>query len=179
MLTRFLRAIRLRLATRLARRNARSDTRAVLARGPFSRVMVVCYGNIYRSPFVAQALRDALGTSIEVRSAGFHRKAGRSSPDAHIRMSGERGVALQDHRSAQLLADDLRWADLIVLMDRYNWARLAAMEADTSKLVWLGSLIDGPVEIPDPYGFDETRAIEVIDQMARATQALAGFLRKN
>ncbi len=78
-----------------------------------------------------------------------------------------------------LAPPDLHWADLVVLMDRYNWARLSAMGADQAKVVWLGSLAEGPVEIPDPYGMDEQRARAVLDRLALTTGVLVGYLRKS
>ncbi len=177
MLGRVLKAIRTRLAVRRAMAAARDGNARTLAR-PVRRVLVMCYGNIYRSPFVAEALRQALPGRLEVRSAGFHAKTGRPSPEAHVRMSQSVGVDLSAHRSSLVSAEDLAWADLIVFMDRHNWARLRDLQAPADKLLWLGGLMPGDVEIPDPYGLSPEAARVVVDRLAGCTAALVGSLRK-
>ena len=126
----------------------------------------------------AEALRQALPGALEVRSAGFHAKTGRPSPEAHVRMSQSVGVDLSAHRSSLVSADDLAWADLIVFMDRHNWARLRELQAPEAKLLWLGGLMPGDVEIPDPYGLGPEAARAVVDRLAACTAVLAGSLRK-
>lgn len=177
MLGRALKAIRTRLAVRRAMASARADNARALSK-PIRRVLVMCYGNIYRSPFVAEALRAALPGQLEVRSAGFHAKTGRPSPEAHVRMSQSLGVDLAAHRSSLVSGEDLAWADLVVFMDRHNWARLRDLGAPADKLLWLGGLEPGDVEIPDPYGLDPEAARAVVDRLAACTAALAGSLRK-
>lgn len=135
------------------------------------RVLVVCHGNIYRSAFVAAYLRRAHG-SVEVRSAGFHPKPGRPAPEGHVAMSLEYGIDLRGHVSSLVRAEDLEWADIIVLMDRRNWMRLRAAGAKAGKIIWLGALVPGPVEILDPYGMDEAAAREVLRRLASCSEVL-------
>lgn len=152
---------------------ATAQTQARLGRGAIRRVLVVCYGNIYRSAFIAEYLRQKLGSGVEVRGGGFHQKIGRPSPPQHVRMCAERGVDLDAHRSRCIGTSDLEWADTIVLMDRHNWLALAAMGADPAKLVWAGVLAGGPVEIVDPYGRAESDARHIVDRLERAAAGLA------
>ena len=87
------------------------------------------------------------------------------------------GVSLDVHRSSIVGADDLSWADLIVLMDRHNWAALDELGADSRKLVWLGALTQGPLEVPDPYALEDGEAERVIVRMRDATERLASKIR--
>ena len=137
--------------------------------------MVVCYGNIYRSPYVAELLRERLANSVQVRSSGFHTIVDRPSPPAHVQMSGRAGVSLVRHRSSRLNSDDLAWADAIVVMDRYNWRDLRRMGADPGRLIWLGSL-DGGGEIPDPYGLPLQEAERIMQRAHRCSEALAAMI---
>jgi len=169
-----------RIATSLRRRwrawralaTARRDTESRLAQRPLSRILVICYGNIYRSAFVGTLLRDKLGDRAEIRSAGFHKVVGRSSPDRHIEMSRSLGVDLSQHRSALVTAEDLRWADTILLMDRHNWDALDALGADHDKLLWLGALGKGELEIADPYRLDDAEALRVLRAMEESSRVL-------
>lgn len=179
MVNRLARTIHRRMRTMWALVNARRTSLRRLAREPVHRVLIVCYGNIYRSAFVGEFLRRELGGSIEIRSAGFHPVTGRPSPDKHIRMCAPLGVDLSSHRSAIVQRSDIEWADTIILMDRHNWAALDALGLDSSKCVWLGALEGQGREIKDPYNLSDEAAQRVIEQMHRATQALVKTLRDN
>jgi protein-tyrosine phosphatase len=169
---RVLAAIAWRLRCHWAALNADRWSRRVLAARPIRKLLVVCYGNIYRSPYVAELLRERLANRVQVRSSGFHPIADRPSPSAHVQMSAQAGVDLGRHRSAQLSFDDLAWADAIVLMDRYNWRDLRRMGADPGRLVWLGSL-DGGGDIPDPYGLPLREAERIMQRVHRCSESLA------
>lgn len=87
-------------------------------------VLVVCHGNICRSPFAAERLAgrvEPLG--IDVRSAGFLGQ-GRPSPREALVAAAEYGVDLRDHRSRLVVPSLLGPADLIVVMDGGQWSTL-------------------------------------------------------
>jgi protein-tyrosine-phosphatase len=142
------------------------------------RLLIICYGNIYRSAFVGEYLRSRLNGRVEVRSAGFHKVEGRASPDSHVKMSAELGVDLTAHRSRLVSKSDTEWADTIVLMDRHNWTSLDTLGVDPEKCVWLGTLAPGPVEIVDPYKMTDHAARAVIKRLHQGAQALAQVLEK-
>ncbi len=172
------RALRTRIRSTWARLRARRTTQQRLDRGSIRRVLVICYGNIYRSAFVGQYLMDNLRDSVEVRSAGFHQVVGRPSPTGHVAMSRQFGVDLSGHHSALVGLGDLEWADAIVLMDRHNWAALDDLGADPAKLVWLGALLPDNLEIADPYSMDPDAARAIVTRLHNAATALAEKLRR-
>ncbi len=169
-------AIAWRIRCRRAALTARRDSWIVLEAGSLRKLLVVCYGNIYRSPYAARLLGDRLGPTYEVRSCGFHRVADRPSPPAHVEMSLQSGVDLRTHRSAILAVADLQWADAIVLMDRHNWQALRKLGADPGKLIWLGALDDGGADIADPYGKPDEDARRLMHRVHRCTEALAAAI---
>jgi protein-tyrosine phosphatase len=141
-------------------------------------LLVLCYGNIYRSPFVTACLGACLGTSaggFEIRSAGFHPIPGRPSPRDFVALSRHYGVDLESHRSRIVVPADLEWADSIVIMDRYNWERLRPFGAAVQdKIIWLGVFaVAGPVEIEDPYALPLPRVRAIVEQMQVAADGLA------
>ncbi len=182
-------------------REVPADARWTLVRGVFGRgprtgrvlqritgfehtptILVLCYGNIYRSPFahewIAQASARA-GIPITTISGGLHSRGGRPSPADAQQAALELGVSLADHRSATITDDDVRKADLIVVMDRRNEAILAARFPSASgKILLLGSLdpLSSPdgAAIPDPYGegIDAVRACyqRIVRSAARLMQ---------
>ncbi len=177
MIARLYKALRRRLRAKRALAAARDVSVARIRQGGIKRVLVVCYGNIYRSPFAGISLRQGLPAEIEVRSSGFHRVAGRPSPDRHVAMSRARNIDLSAHRSSKVTAEDLQWADIVVLMDRHNWGLLDDLGADHSKLVWLGAFGPGDLEIADPYELDDAHAQRVLDQLEHASRELAARIR--
>ena len=179
MLLRKFKTFLLRLGAKRALRDARTSSVRALAKhgGPEARVLVVCHGNIYRSPLVAVRLRELLGAGRVITSAGFHPIGDRPSPDAHIEMSGRLGVDLSQHRSRVVSAADFAAADLIVLMDQRNWVSLVRAEADKSRFVWLGAMGPNPMEIPDPYEMDAAAAEAIVKRLLLCTEELAKRLR--
>lgn len=173
LIGKFAQSLRWRWRCQRAVWSARERSLAALENDPGRRILVVCYGNIYRSPFVADGLRRALPNEVEVRSAGFHPKPGRAAPSRHVEISRKYGVDLSSHRSTCLGSEELQWPDLIVLMDRHNWQALTAMGVDDDRLVWLGVMDDGSVEIPDPYGQDDATIERIIERLSDCTVRLA------
>jgi protein-tyrosine-phosphatase len=148
----------------------------IAARRP-QRLLVMCYGNIYRSPFVAAWLGTRLAgqPEFEIRSAGFHHIPARPSPREYIRLVSEYRIDLEPHRSRLVAPADLEWAEAIVIMDRYNWERLRPSGADVQgKILWLGAFAaGGPVEIEDPYAMPLPRVQAIVEQMRAAADGLA------
>lgn len=102
------------LLHRLRRRRARE---ALRQRPTPAAVLVVCHGNICRSPFGAARLaRDVARAGVRVESAGFIGPNRPCPPEAKV-AAARRSVDLSAHRSQLLTADLVRSADLIVVMD--------------------------------------------------------------
>ena len=83
-------------------------------------ILVLCTANQCRSPMAEVLLRralEALGMDAVVRSAGVHPGGVPASPGS-VRAMARRGLVLDEHRSRQLLAEDVAVADLVVCMAR-------------------------------------------------------------
>lgn len=131
-----------RLLHSLRRRAARQ---ALKDRAPRS-ILVVCHGNVCRSPFAAALLRQALGAlGVRVESAGFVAPK-RSAPPEAVAAAARRGVDLSDHRSRLLTPDLARWAELIVVMDPVQQREVRERFGRAwSDLVVLGDLDPAPL----------------------------------
>ena len=84
------------------------------------RVLLVCTGNICRSPlahgFLEDRSRRYLDGAIEVRSAGtWARDGGPATPEG-IAAGVEAGIDIDRHRSTRFTAELARWADVVVTM---------------------------------------------------------------
>ena len=173
-----------RLSRALARRvayarfffSARRDSYRNLRLLSGGNVLVLCYGNIYRSPFVARQLTNLLpGSEWHIRSAGFHDKEGRSCDEEFVALAAERGVDLRTHGSRKVAEADLGWADLIVIMDGKNRLMLDEMSTTVGrKVVWIGAWLAGlRPDVIDPYGQTLEKQRLIVERLDQATRNLA------
>lgn len=111
------------------------------------KILVICHGNICRSPIAAAILADA----FEVRQGGFTSPGRRSPPK--VRAYAQRiGLDLEEHRSRLMTSDDIRWADKVLYMDGGNLKRFLAFKLGVLKAACLGTFHpDGAlVRLADP-----------------------------
>ena len=98
------------------------------------RILVVCNGNMCRSPYLEAALRRDL-EDIEVTSAGFV-GSGRAAPPIAIALGKQRGVDLSGHRSRLISPPRIGAADLVIVMDPEQARRVAiSFGVDPKKIV--------------------------------------------
>ncbi|MDR1996402.1 low molecular weight protein-tyrosine-phosphatase [Azonexus sp.] len=146
------------------------------------RVLLVCMGNICRSPTAEGVLRayiqqNRLEDKVEVDSAGTHGYHVGEAPDARTqRAAMVRGYDLSQLRARKVARQDLDYFDLILAMDRTNLdnlQRLATPEqSQRIKLFMEYAKHFEDDEVPDPYyglghGFDI-----VLDMVEDAAQGL-------
>jgi protein-tyrosine phosphatase len=84
------------------------------------RVLLVCTGNICRSPLAHGFLADRslryLGGRIAVRSAGTWARDGGPATAEAVAAGTEAGIDIAPHRSSRFRADLADWADLVITM---------------------------------------------------------------
>ena len=125
------------------------------------RVLMVCMGNICRSPtahgVLTQRVADAgLGDRIVVDSAGTHDyHVGRPPDERAQQHAARRGVDLSAQRARQLTARDFDAFDLVLVMDDANQhaARALCPPGQRHKLRRLTDFCTRhrASEVPDPY----------------------------
>lgn len=148
------------------------------------RLLVVCLGNICRSPMAEGALRHHLAGSrlagrVEIDSAGTGGWHEGEPPDSRaIACAKRHGVDISDQRARRIRTDDFQRFDWLLCADSDNLrdVRRIAPEtlADKAALLldWSGVEADGTV--PDPYTGgreDFERVWRLVDSAARAVVA--------
>src|SRR3989338_1067271 len=151
------------------------------------RILMVCLGNICRSPMADGWLRHRIlekGLPIEVDSAGTSNYHVGKQPDSRMRkFAKESGVSIDNLSARQFVVADFDRFDRIFVMDKSNFnnvIRLARNEADKAKVtLYLNELFPGEDrEVPDPYYGDEHDFRDVIELLDNTTNAFlrnAGF----
>jgi protein-tyrosine-phosphatase/predicted ATP-grasp superfamily ATP-dependent carboligase len=140
------------------------------------KVLVLCHGNICRSPLAAiMAARRFPNASIV--SAGFYPKTGRPSPGFVLAAAEQFGFQLAEHRSQCVNAQMIDDAQLILIMDIRNYESLRKeFPHALAKTVFLGMLLPKPqLVIKDPYDDPESMSA-VASKMSRAVEQLDGLL---
>ena len=156
----------------------RRNGEPALPAGPIRRVIVICHGNICRSPFAGAelALRNR---SLQVRSAGVEAREGKSAEPFACRTARELGVDLTDHRAHRFDAEDIEWADLIVAMQGRHVAAIRRRWPGAERSVRLlgDFLLSEPHAIEDPWGQEAAVFSSVFERIVQANERLSELLR--
>lgn len=128
-------------------------------------VLMVCLGNICRSPLAEGILRTKVNNqNVFVDSAGTAGYHINNSPDPRsIEVAKKNGIDISRQRCRKFIIQDFDTFDVIYTMDVENYnniLKLSRSSTDENKIRLLLSEIDGSQkEVPDPYyggadGFD-------------------------
>ncbi|NLP62034.1 low molecular weight protein-tyrosine-phosphatase [Paraburkholderia sacchari] len=113
------------------------------------RVLVVCEGNICRSPLACAMLAQAL-PDIGFSSAGTHALVGEGADPRVLEMARERGVQLEKHVATALTDEQVRAADLILTMTKVQREQIEQAWPYARGKVYRLNENDG-VDVVDPY----------------------------
>lgn len=155
------------------------------------RVLLVCMGNICRSPTAEAVLRHYvrvhnLGDRVEVDSAGTHGYHVGEAPDSRTqRAASARGYDLSQLRARKVARQDLDYFDLILAMDRANLDNLQRMatpeQAEKIGLFMTYASNFDDDEVPDPYyglGYGFDLVLDMVEDAAQGVvEKLAETLR--
>lgn len=170
-------------------------------------VLVVCTGNVCRSPYIERRLAAELGESIDVTSAGTRALVGSPVEPGSAKLLAERGVSADDFRARQLTAEMVEQADVVLTATRQHRGEVVKLApqgllrtfalADFTDLV---SLLTGGVAragfLDDPADSAVTTAVraalrqrgktqprtddqaEIVDPMGRTPDVFADMARQ-
>ncbi|MDC5705007.1 low molecular weight phosphotyrosine protein phosphatase [Vibrio europaeus] len=138
------------------------------------RILVVCSGNICRSPLAKELFAQAL-PNIEFDSAGvLVDKTGLKGKPAvgHSQTLAERkGLTLSEHKAKQVTPDLVEWSDLILVMSHDHIDLVSELNLGTrAKTLLIGQWI-GVGEVDDPLGKDIEEFEHCYRTLARAIES--------
>lgn len=130
-------------------------------------IVVVCTGNICRSP-IAEGLIKArsAGRPLEVASMGTQALVGSPADANAIAVMHAHGYDIGAHRAQQATAGGLKWADLILALDRTHieWI-VTRMPALRGRVFSLGRWYDNR-DIADPYRQPEQAFVKAYEAIS-------------
>ena len=152
------------------------------------KVLMVCLGNICRSPLAHGILNHKAkkaNLKIDVDSAGTGNWHIGSSPDIRsIDTAKKHGIDISNQKARQIVKEDLDRFDIIYVMDIQNQKDVIDLcsnekQKNKIKLILNQQTNQSIISVPDPY-YDEIDGFEyVYNLLNEACQEITNKLKKN
>jgi protein-tyrosine phosphatase len=143
----------------------------------FKNILVLCTGNICRSPMAEALWRVAaarLRRTLPVFSAGLDALPGQPADLACVELLAERGIDLAEHRARRFTPADATRHELVLVMEPEHHRRImAAAPTLAGRVHLLGRWGAGPIE--DPYGASRS---EYEDCLGRLDRSIIAWLNR-
>ncbi|HID9896151.1 MULTISPECIES: arsenate reductase/protein-tyrosine-phosphatase family protein [Serratia] len=117
----------------------------------FDSILVVCIGNICRSPTGERLLKRALPDK-KISSAGLGALVGKAADVTAIQVANEHGLSLEGHLGQQLTARMCRDYDLILVMEKEHIDGVCRLAPEVRGKTMLFAHWLNQRDIADPYG---------------------------
>ncbi|WP_026302535.1 low molecular weight protein-tyrosine-phosphatase [Psychroflexus tropicus] len=150
------------------------------------RILMVCLGNICRSPLAEGILKSKLNSKIfEVDSAGTSAYHKGELPDQRsVEVAQKNGIDITDQRSRPFTKEDFNKFDYIYVMDASNYEDVIAIaENDSEKNkvhLILNKIFPGEDQsVPDPYHNSIDGFKQVFEMLEESCSVIARELKKS
>lgn len=136
----------------------------------FNSILVVCTGNICRSPTGERLLRQLLPTK-KVDSAGTGALKGHAADATASLVAEKHNLSLADHQGQQFTRQLAQQYDLILVMEKHHQEEVSSIAPEArGKTMLFAHWLNGK-QIPDPYRQSQEafeHVYQLIDQAAQA-----------
>ncbi|MBS0847382.1 protein tyrosine phosphatase [Citrobacter sp. JGM124] len=143
-----------------------------MAKLMFQSVLVVCTGNICRSPVGERLLRQLL-PNMTVDSAGTYGLTDEPADDTAAEIALRHGLSLDGHKARKLTSTIARHYDLILVMEPSHIEEVTKIAPEVRGKVMLYGQWLGKKEVPDPYRKSHDAHEHVYDLLDKASQEWA------
>jgi protein-tyrosine phosphatase len=131
-------------------------------------ILVVCQGNVCRSPMAMGLLAEAL-PNVRLHSAGLDALVGMPPDETAVRLMRERGIDISHHRAVQINRELCLDAELVLVMSAEQRKEVEKRYPTSHGRVFrIGEF--GRKDVPDPYRQSQSafeRALTIIDEGVR------------
>ena len=138
-----------------------------------SQFLVVCVGNICRSPVGERALAGLLGDGARVVSAGLGALVGHAADETMCDVADENGLSLEGHSAQQISRELVQGSTVILVMEAGHRRALMEKFPEASGRVMLFDHWTGGRDIEDPYRRERAVFERVYAQIIDAARAWA------
>lgn len=145
----------------------------------FSRILIICVGNICRSPTAEVLLRARLPPpSYDVSSAGVGALVGKKVEPTAASLLAANGFNPSGHLARMLTREMLHEADLVLAMEKPHIEHILSIAPETRGKVFLLGKWQNEREIADPYRRGEAAFALAYDQIAEGVAAWAARIKR-
>jgi protein-tyrosine phosphatase len=143
------------------------------------KILMVCLGNICRSPLAEGILQSKVSSEIFVDSAGTAAYHVGNLPDKRsIEVALKHGIDITTQRARKFTVKDFDAFDVIYAMDESNYQNIVSLatnetDAGKVKLILKESQSNKKVSVPDPYYGGNQGFEKVYDMLDIACEFIA------
>lgn len=151
------------------------------------KILMVCLGNICRSPLAEGILKDKLTkekiTNVKVDSAGFVRYHLNNPPDSRaIKVARKNNVDISKQRQRLFEVADFDKFDKIYVMDENNYSDVAAYARDEKDLAKIEFILNELYPnsnkiVPDPYYGGDSGFDKVFETLSTVSDAIVNKIK--
>lgn len=144
-----------------------------------TKILMVCLGNICRSPLAEGILKSKLDSNFIVESAGTAAYHVGNKPDPRsIAVARQNGLNITNQRARKFNKQDFEDFDIIYAMDNSNYQNIIALAENSQqkekvKLILNECFPDKNLDVPDPYYGGEKGFENVYNMLDNACEIIA------
>ncbi|MFJ4145494.1 low molecular weight protein-tyrosine-phosphatase [Pseudomonas sp. NPDC089734] len=144
----------------------------------FSNVLVICVGNICRSPMAEALLRHRLGTpGMLIHSAGINTVPGSAIDPLAKSVLQAHEVPVRRHEARQVNRQLLRQAQLILLMERAHLLNILKLAPEVRGKTFLIGRWQHKQEVADPYRSSRSAFEQAYEHLSRCVDDWLPYLQ--
>ncbi|MBN2868667.1 MAG: low molecular weight phosphotyrosine protein phosphatase [Flavobacteriaceae bacterium] len=144
-----------------------------------TKILMVCLGNICRSPLAEGILKSKLNSNFIVESAGTAAYHVGNKPDPRsIAVARQNGLNITNQRARKFIKQDFEDFHIIYAMDNSNYQNIIGLAENSQqkekvKLILNESFPDKNLDVPDPYYGGDKGFENVYNMLDHACEIIA------
>lgn len=150
------------------------------------KILMVCLGNICRSPLAEGILASKLNDDFQIESAGTISMHEGKQPDKRsIKIAEKHGIDISSQRSRPITKTDLQKFDKIFCMDLEIYKDVISLTSNEEQKQKVSLFLEAAgqhgenIEVPDPYWGDMNDFENIFQMIDKASEKIAKQLLKN
>lgn len=137
----------------------------------FNRILIVCVGNICRSPMAVAMFRDRCSApGVQIHSSGLQACVGHGIEPTAREVLDDSQVSHYEHRASQVTLQQLHWADLVLVMEHSHLRNVIKLAPEVRGKVWLIGKWRDDMEIADPFRRPKGAFVDTYNSLTRCVE---------
>ena len=143
------------------------------------KILMVCLGNICRSPLAEGILKSKLPENVTVDSAGtIDMHEGKNPDHRSVKIAKNYDLDISQQRSRPFRESDFQDYDFIYCMDKNNVKDVLSLAKNEEERKKVSLILENNEEVPDPYWGDMNDFDHVYQLLDKACEKIALQLKE-